>query len=145
MDLNFDEITNTLTDDIQNRILNKLQGYITDGDVTCETTDLDFDNIVTDTELELFYSQALIQSISYCHLQTYPTIILNDEDEGVMDEGFLESVILWCAGLIWRKYDVRPLNTQLESDGYSISYGDQLIIDAKNGLKPYQYRCFGVW
>ena len=63
----------------------------------------------------------------------------------VIHPGFLEAVFLWAAGLIWRKYDVRANNTQIEDDGYVVSYGDQLIIDAKKQLQPHKYKDFGCW
>ena len=62
-----------------------------------------------------------------------------------MDNQFQEAVINWCAGLVWRKYDIRA-NDQVEETGsYVVSYGDQLIIDAKNILQPFVHKSVGFW
>lgn len=133
---------------IKNNILNLLQGYITisDKDNDNTITEMDYDNILTDEELELFYAQGLKSSLNYCYLVNFPTqtIIENGEPVVVMDSLFQYGVILYTAGMIWRKYDIRA-NDQIEEGGYSISYGDQLIIDAKKQLEPFIFRAVSFW
>lgn len=134
---------------IKRDVLNLLQGYITDSDKENDNTitEMDYDNIITDEELELFYTQALNSSLNYCYLVNFPTeaIIENGETVVVINRLFQHCVILYTAGLIWRKYDIRA-NDQIEEGGnYAISYGDQLIIDAKKQLEPFIYRVVSFW
>lgn len=130
-----------------NSILNKLQGYITEEQREDDNiTEMEYDNVISKEEVEKFYGQALFQSLSYCYLVNFPTevIFIEGEEVVVMNRQFKEGVILWCAGLIWRKYDIRA-NDQVEEEGYSVSYGDQLIIDAKKQLQPFIYRTVAFW
>lgn len=123
-----------------------LQGYITTtqrDDSENEITEMEYDNVITEEELELFYNQSLSQCCNYCYLVNFPTEVV--DDEVVMNRQFETAVILWCAGLIWRKYDIRA-NDQIEETGsYVVSYGDQLIIDAKKQLQPFIYRLVKFW
>ena len=139
----------TVSDNIKENILNLLHGYITstDKDNDDTLTEMDYNNIITDRELELFYAQALSQCLSHCYLVNFPTeaIIVEGEETVVMNRQFQQGVILYCAGLIWRKYDIRA-NDQIEETGsFVISYGDQLIIDAKKQLEPFVYKAVGFW
>lgn len=140
----------TISEEIKKSILNKLQGYITTDERDNpgnELTEIEYDNVLTDEELELFYMQSLSQCCNYCYLVNFPveTIQENGEDVVVMNRQFETAVILWCAGLIWRKYDIRA-NDQIEETGsYVVSYGDQLIIDAKKQLQPFIYQLVSFW
>ena len=139
----------TVSEEIKKNILNLLQGYITstDKDNDDSLTEMDYNNIITDEELELFYSQAVSQSLSHCYLVNFPTevILVDGVETVVMNRQYQYGVLLWCAGLIWRKYDIRA-NDQIEETGsFVISYGDQLIIDAKKQLEPFVYKSVGFW
>lgn len=138
----------TIEKTVKDNILNLLHGYITSSDKDADDTltEMDYDNILTDDELERFYYQGLNSSLNYCYLVNFPTqtIIQNGESVVVMDLLFQHGVILYTAGLIWRKYDIRA-NDQIEEGGYSISYGDQLIIDAKKQLEPFIYKAVSFW
>lgn len=144
--------TNTIpydfTDEIVPRILNKLHGYVTLTERTSEElTDLEYDNVVTIEEIEEFYLSAISQCVSYCNLETYPTdtIIVEEVEVTVMNPNFQLGVILYTSGLIWRKYDIRSVDQIEENSNYVVSYGDQLIIDAKKQIDPFKYQYFSVW
>lgn len=134
-----------LSEQITKRILNKLQGWVTVSNRDeNELNEMEYDNTVTEEELELFYAQALNSACSYCYLETFP-VFTNTNGDVEMDNQFQEAVINWCAGLVWRKYDIRA-NDQVEETGsYVVSYGDQLIIDAKNILQPFVHKSVGFW
>ena len=138
----------TVDVNVKKEVLNLLQGYITSSDKENDNTitEMDYDNIITDEELELFYAQALNSALNYCYLIAYPTqsIIENGETVVIMDTLFRHGVILYMAGMIWRKYDIRA-NDQIEEGGFSISYGDQLIIDAKKQLEPFIFNKATFW
>lgn len=139
----------TVDNNIKKNILNLLQGYITSSEKDNDNTltEMDYNNIITEEELELFYAQALNQSLGYCYLVNFPTevILVDGVETVVMNRQYQQGVLLWCAGLIWRKYDIRA-NDQIEETGsFVISYGDQLIIDAKKQLDPFVYKSVGFW
>ena len=139
----------TVDNNVKTGVLNLLQGYITTSDRANDEslTEMDYNNVITDEELELFYANALNQCLNYCNLVNFPIESIVEDDNTVsvvMDRLFQNSVILYCAGIIWRKYDIRA-NDQIEEGGYSISYGDQLIIDAKKQLEPFVYRKVAFW
>lgn len=135
-----------IDENVQKAILNKLQGYITttQRDESGNTiTEMEYDNVITPEEIEDFYLQALFQSCGYCYLTNFP--LETPTEPGIMNKQFEQGVILWTAGLIWRKYDIRA-NDQIEETGsYVISYGDQLIIDAKKQLQPFVYKAVSFW
>lgn len=130
-----------------NSILNKLNGYVTIAErESDDLIDIDYDNVISLEELEDFYKQSFLFSLNYCYLLEPPkkVIVMDDEEIEVVEQGFELGVILWCAGLIWRKYDVRSTD-QVEDSGFVTSYGDQLIIDAKKQLQPYCRTIFSIW
>ena len=134
-----------ISEKIQKAILNMLQGYITTNQRDNEEniTEMEYDNVITEDEIEAFYSQSLSQCCSYCHLINFP--IETVDNEVVMNRQFEQAVILWTAGLIWRKYDIRATDNIEETGSYVISYGDQLIIDAKKQLQPFMYKAVAFW
>lgn len=133
----------TVNENIKKSILNKLQGYIMEDDlVDDEYAELEYNNVITESELEDFYNQGLNQCCNYCYFLTYPTETINGIE--VMNKRFETGLVLWIAGLIWRKYNIR-INDNLEESGNSVSYGDQLIIDAKEQLKPFIYTIVHFW
>lgn len=128
---------------IKKSILNKLQGYEMVEDIEEEEyVELKYDNVITDDELEDFYYQALNQCCNYCYFLTYPTEEIDGQK--VMNKRFETGLILWTAGLIWRKYNIR-MNDNIEDSGTVVAYGDQLIIDAKEILNPFIYTIVHIW
>lgn len=130
---------------VQKSILNKLQGYITTDmrDSEENITEMEYDNVITPEEIEMFYAQSRSQCCSYCYLVNFPVETI--DGNVVMNRQFEEAVILWAAGLIWRKYDIRANDNVEEVGSYVISYGDQLIIDAKKQLEPFQFKSVSFW
>ncbi|AMK16319.1 hypothetical protein [Methanobrevibacter olleyae] len=136
----------SLTEQEQKNIINRLQGYIivtNHDDPLLE--DMDYDNAITIEELELFYHQALLESLGYCYLIDYPTEEIYENGETItrMNQQFQEAVSLWCSGLIWRKYDIR-INDNID-ESVTIGYGDSLIISAKQLLNPFKNIQFSTW
>ena len=111
-------------------ILLKLPGFVTD---TTELTDLEYDKKITNEEIEDAYNSALNYATSFCRQEKLP------DDNVIVDT----AIDFWTAGLIWKKYDIRP-NDQ-EDETSPIGYGDNLIIQAKQMLKPFKFYEFEVW
>lgn len=97
-----------------------------------ECDDMDFNKKVTDEEILHFHQVAINYAKSYTQLTDFTNVPISDT-----------ALILWTAGLLWRKYDVRP-NDQID-ESYSIGYGDSLIIQAKEMLKPYKKYNFNIF
>ena len=94
--------------------------------------DLDYNKKITTEEILHFYNVAKDYALSYTQLSDFTNVPISDT-----------ALILWTAGLIWRKYDVRP-NEQID-ETYPIGYGDSLIIQAKEMLKPYKKYNFNIF
>lgn len=97
-----------------------------------ECDDMDFNKKVTDEEILHFHQVAINYAKSYTQLSDFSNVPISDT-----------ALILWTAGLLWRKYDVRS-NDQID-ESYSIGYGDSLIIQAKEMLKPYKKYNFNIF
>lgn len=88
--------------------------------------DADYNKIITADEVNHFYQVAKADALSYLG---YPSTT-------ILDASLQHFLYMWTAGEIYRKYDIRP--TELMDETYPVGYGDQLIISAKTGLKPYK-------
>lgn len=130
-----ENIINTIPSDedkVKN-ILIHLDGFIelkNDDDTPADET---YNKAVTTQEIIDFYDIAITNTISYLHLNASEQI----------DTTLLPFVYMWSAGLLYKKYDTRP--NDLIDETYPIGYGDQLIISAKAGLKPYRKYSFTAW
>lgn len=122
-------------------VLFKLDNWVVenidkDGDLietsSLEYDDMDFNKKVTRDEILHFYDVATNYALSYTQLTDFQNVPISDT-----------ALILWTAGLLWRKYDVRP-NDQID-ETYSIGYGDSLIIQAKEMLKPFKKYHFNIF
>ena len=119
-------------------VLFKLDNWmITDVDnddnlIDSEYNDIDFNKKVSSEEILHFYKVAQDYALSYTQLPNFTNIPISDT-----------ALILWTAGLLWRKYDIRP-NDQID-ESISIGYGDSLIIQAKEMLKPYKKYDFNIF
>ena len=95
-------------------------------DFTTDDTD-DFANkIVSEDEILSLHATAKNLTLSYLRVTTLP------EDPRI-DDG----LCTWTAGLLYKKYDERP--NDLTDDTHPIGVGDQLIITAREMLKPLRY------
>lgn len=92
-----------------------------------------FNKVLTTDEVNKFFNIALLHTQSYLGLK--PDADINSE--------ILPFIYMWSAGLIYKKYDIRP--NDLVDETYPVGYGDQLIITAKAGLKPYKAYTLDVW
>ncbi len=134
------------TTSIETQILSNLDGWIISDNNSTEnissyTDDLNISELsitkrVTSTEVELFYHKTLNLVTSYLgqNIDNFTT-----EEEPIIQE----CICLWTAGLLWRKYNLKIINQDDETN--ILGYGDELIIKAKNTLKPYRYRKLVIW
>ena len=97
-----------------------------------EYDDMSYNKKVSREEILHFYDVAKNYALSYTQLNDFSNVAISDT-----------ALILWAAGLLWRKYDIRP-NEQID-ESYPIGYGDSLIIQAKEMLKPYKKYKFNIW
>jgi len=122
-------------------VLFKLDNWVVenidkDGDLnqshSLEYDEMDYNKKVSSEEILHFYDVATNYAQSYTQLTDFNNVPISDT-----------ALILWTAGLLWRKYDVRP-NDQID-DTYPIGYGDSLINQAKEMLKPYKKYNFNIF
>lgn len=100
--------------------------------IESEYNDLDYNKKVSSEEILHFFKVATDYALSYTQLTNFENVPISDT-----------ALILWAAGLLWRKYDIRP-NDQIE-ESVTIGYGDSLIIQAKEMLKPYKNYNFNIF
>ena len=117
------KLDNWIVDDTDNN---------TDLDENISPDDMDFNKKVTSEEILHFYDVAMNYALSYTQLSDFDGVPISDT-----------ALILWAAGLLWRKYDIRP-NDQID-ESVTIGYGDSLIIQAKEMLKPYKKYNFNIF
>ena len=109
------------------KVLLHLQGYMIESDIeNNEYSDLDFDKEVTSEEILSFFDVATNYAISYLNRAELPSNSI-----------VTEAVCMWTAGLIWNKYDIRVNNQEDETNTFG--FGDKLVIQAKEMLKPFKY------
>lgn len=122
--INVDDVTDILDsdDNTETEIL------ITDNTTEDEIlNDLEYNKKITSREILQFYNDASEYSKSY--LQRTDT-----EQIPVYDT----AIIFWTAGLIWEKYNQKENNMLDDTNPNPWGYGDKLIIQAKEMLKPYK-------
>ena len=106
--------------EIIDAVLSKLDDFTTDA------TDEYANKIVSQEEIISLYNTAANLTLSYLRLSELP------EDPRI-DDG----ICTWTAGLLYKKYDERP--NDLTDETHPIGVGDQLIITAREMLKPLRY------
>ena len=119
-------------DDIIEPMLYKLDGWILDNNENKDLLPTKYNKKVTEEELLHFYDVAMDYALSYTQ----------QEDLGCCSV-YETALILWASGLIWNKYDIR-VNNQ-EDDTNTLGYGDKLIVQAKEMLKPYKAYSFTAY
>ena len=97
-----------------------------------ELDEMDYNKEVSSEEILHFYEVAENYALSYTQLTDFSDVPISDT-----------AIIFWTAGLLWKKYDIRP-NDQID-ETYPIGYGDSLIIQAKEMLKPYKKYNFNIF
>ena len=92
---------------------------------------------ITVEELETFW----VKTLNYA--ESYLQVKLDSFDSEIIKNVIQTAMESWCAGLIYRKYNIRVIDQVDETQ--TTGYGDELIIQAKSILKPYQYKKLVIW
>lgn len=127
---------NTIID----KVLAHLQGYVLESKIDKDDlTDLDYDKKISSYEILTFYEIASSYALSYLNRTEFPTRLkkVENSEVEVIDPIVNDALCMWTAGKIWQKYNVRVNNN--EDDTNTLGYGDKLVIQAKEMLKPYKY------
>jgi len=127
---------NTIID----KVLAHLQGYVLESKVDKDDlTDLDYDKKISSYEILTFYEITSSYALAYLNRTEFPTRLkkVENSEVEVIDPIVNDAVCMWTAGKIWQKYNVRVNNN--EDDTNTLGYGDKLVIQAKEMLKPYKY------
>ena len=119
------------TTDTAQLILTYLDGWILDN--TEDVHRLEYNKKVNIEEIKQYFDTAIAYSRAYMGFSETDTI----------EEHLLPFIYMWTAGLLYKKYDIRP--NDLIDETYPVGYGDQLIITAKSGLTPYKKYEFNVF
>ena len=129
--------------EIINSVLVHLQGYVVESDEPI--SDLEYDKQVSSDEVLSFYRITTSYVKSYINQSELPTITetVEDEEIEVTDPIVLDALSMWTAGRLWQKYNVRVNNQEDETN--ILGYGDKLVIQAKEILKPYKYYKMDVY
>ena len=129
--------------EIIDSVLVHLQGYVVESDEPI--SDLEYDKKVSSTEVLTFYRITTSYVKSYINQSELPTVteIVEDEEIEVTDPIVLDALSMWTAGRLWQKYNVRTNNQEDETN--ILGYGDKLVIQAKEILKPYKYYKMDVY
>ena len=129
--------------EIIDSVLLHLQGYVVESDEPI--SDLEYDKKVSSDEVLSFYRITTSYVKSYINQSELPTVteIVEDEEIEVTDPIVLDALSMWTAGKLWQKYNVRTNNNEDETN--ILGYGDKLVIQAKEILKPYKYYKMDVY
>ena len=113
-------------------ILYKLDGWVLDDESSAELRSSEYNKKVKADELIHFYNLARDYACSYTQRDNIDEVTVSET-----------ALILWASGLVWNKYDVR-VNNQLDETN-TLGYGDKLIVQAKEILKPYKSYSFQAY
>ena len=129
--------------EIIDSVLLHLQGYVVESDEPI--SDLEYDKKVSSDEVLSFYRITTSYVKSYINQSELPTVteIVEDEEIEVTDPIVLDALSMWTAGRLWQKYNVRVNNNEDETN--ILGYGDKLVIQAKEILKPFKYYKMDVY
>ena len=129
--------------EIIDSVLVHLQGYVVESDEPI--SDLEYDKKVSSDEVLTFYRITTSYVKSYINQSELPTVteIVEDEEIEVTDPIVLDALSMWTAGRLWQKYNVRTNNQEDETN--ILGFGDKLVIQAKEILKPYKYYKMDVY
>lgn len=114
--------------EIITQTLLKLDNWVLDTDIKDkDLTDMDYNRAVTADEIINTYNDVTNYAMSYLQRSDF-------EDIPVIDT----ALIYWAAGSLWQKYNQNITNNLDETNVNPFGYGDRLIIQAKEMLKPYK-------
>ena len=114
--------------DIITQTLLKLDKWVLDTDITSkDLQDMDYNKSITSNEIISTYNDVTEYAKSYLQRTDLTDVPVADT-----------ALIYWTAGSLWQKYN-QNINNQLdETNPNPWGYGDRLIIQAKEMLKPYK-------
>lgn len=119
---NIDDVTDMLDSNTEPEII------ITDNTNEDEIlNDLEYNKKISSNEILQFYNDALEYSKSYLQRTDIEKIPVYDT-----------AITFWTAGLIWEKYNQKENNMLDDTNPNPWGYGDKLIIQAKEMLKPFK-------
>lgn len=118
--------------EIITEILFKLDGWVLDNEENRSLSSTKYNKKVTSEEVLHYYDVALDYALSYTNRDDFSDVTVSDT-----------AVILWSAGLIWNKYNVRS-NNQIDETN-TLGFGDKLIVQAKEILKPFKSYSFHAY
>ena len=119
-------------ENIIKQTLLKLDNWVLDTDINDkELTDMDYNKSVTRDEILQVYDDVTQYAISYLQRNDLSSIPVIET-----------ALIFWTAGVLWQKYN-QNINNQLdETNTNPFGFGDKLVIQAKEMLKPYKSYSF---
>lgn len=122
-------------EEIITRTLSKLDNWVLDTQIIKDNlTDMDYNKSITEKEILDTYEDVTNYAISYLQRQDLTNIPVIDT-----------ALIFWNAGVLWSKYN-QNINNQLdETNPNPFGYGDKLVIQAKEMLKPYKSYSFRAY
>ena len=123
---NIDDVTDMLDSNTNDNTEPEI--IITDNTTEDEIlNDLEYNKKISSNEILQYYHDASEYSKSYLQRTDLDMIPVYDT-----------AIIFWTAGLIWEKYNQKE-NSQLDDTNPNPwGYGDKLVIQAKEMLKPYR-------
>ena len=118
-------------EEIIKQVLSKLDGWVLESEEN-DYDDLDYNKLISEDEILNFYDTASTYAKSYIQNQ-----VIDNQDV------FDVASCMWTAGLLWEKYNIRENNQEDNTNPFG--YGDKLIIQAKEMLKPFKSYSFNAY
>ena len=126
------------------QILVHLQGYVIESDNNDSESediisDLEYDKKISSEEVLSFFEITKNYALSYLNRSTFPTItkVVDNVEVEVCEPVIFTGICMWTAGKIWEKYNIRENNNEDNTNPFG--YGDKLVVQAKEMLKPFKY------
>lgn len=123
---------NNTNNTIVNNMLSHLDGWILDNQNNANVSSTKYNKKIKADELLYFYNVATDYALSYTQLDDVISLNIG-----------CTAVCMWGAGLIWNKYNIRS-NNQIDETNI-LGFGDKLIVQAKEMLKPYKAYSFTAY
>lgn len=125
-------------DDGEEDSTDEVQSFLTEEEIS----ELNISKALSSEEVELFYTKAFYNVQAYLGTSfenVIPPNSDNDSDDPTgTEEIILENICQWAAGLLWKKYNVKPVESVDETP--FTGYGDDLIYKSKKSLQSFRYR-----
>lgn len=118
--------------DIVDGVLLQLDGWVLD--IPENDNIMEYNKKITEDEILEYFNVARDYAESYTKLS---------ENELFSEAVNRTAVVMWTAGLLWNKYNIRT-NNQLDETN-TLGYGDKLVVQAKEMLKPSKSYEFYAW